>query len=63
MSGPVQSIMATREGLRRATLDGIARALEHPRLLGEDGVRLLEAQRAFWQGADDATLDRLLAAY
>jgi hypothetical protein len=63
MNEPTIAVAATREGLRRATLDGIARALAHPRLLDAEAVRLLQAQRTFWQGADDATLEKLLAAY
>jgi hypothetical protein len=65
MSEPVGSVVATREGLRQATLEGIEWALAHPWLAGlnADNRRLLEAQRTFWRQADDAALDRLLAAY
>jgi hypothetical protein len=51
----------TRDELKSATLAGCDRVLMLPRLLvGYEQRRLIYAQQAFWQTADDKELDRLL---
>jgi hypothetical protein len=51
----------TRDELKAATLAGCDRVLMLPRLLvGYEQRRLIYAQQAYWQTADDKELDRLL---